>query len=173
VDCPCCGYATLVARNVYNVCRLCNWEDDGQDDVDADAVRRGPNAGHSLAQARANFKRFRVMYAPGRDPRTIGATSELEFTTKGRLMVALERLRRCQRSEIERINLEVAGLERILYEEALRRVLAYDRARLGAPREGAIEPVPAPIDRPSSTATAGTGRWLRSLRKLVTGFDLG
>ena len=27
-DCPCCHYPMLVERGGYDICRLCNWEDD-------------------------------------------------------------------------------------------------------------------------------------------------
>ncbi|MFI7597551.1 CPCC family cysteine-rich protein [Actinoplanes sp. NPDC049681] len=53
--CPCCGYLTLDERGGYEICPVCFWEDDGQDDHDADRVRGGPNRGLSLAQARRNF----------------------------------------------------------------------------------------------------------------------
>ena len=55
-SCPCCGHVTLPERGGYDICRECGWEDDGQDDHDADVVRRGPNAG-SLADARAEYVR--------------------------------------------------------------------------------------------------------------------
>ena len=54
--CPCCGYKTLTERGGYEICPVCFWEDDGQDDQDADDVRDGPNDTLSLTQARANFK---------------------------------------------------------------------------------------------------------------------
>ena len=56
--CPCCGYRTLPERGAYEICSVCFWEDDGQDDHDADVVRGGPNQRLSLAQARANFTAF-------------------------------------------------------------------------------------------------------------------
>jgi hypothetical protein len=54
--CPCCGYLTLSERGMYELCPVCFWEDDGQDDHDADQVRGGPNRGLSLTQARRNFE---------------------------------------------------------------------------------------------------------------------
>ena len=54
--CPCCGFITLVERGAYELCRVCYWEDDGQDEHDAAEVRGGPNAGLSLEQARRNFR---------------------------------------------------------------------------------------------------------------------
>jgi hypothetical protein len=56
--CPCCGCKTLRDRGGFEICRVCFWEDDGQDDHDADLVRGGPNALLSLAQARVNYRRF-------------------------------------------------------------------------------------------------------------------
>ncbi len=56
--CPCCGYRTLDERGGFEICDICFWEDDGQDDYDATAVRGGPNGSLSLAQARENFKVF-------------------------------------------------------------------------------------------------------------------
>ena len=56
--CPCCGYRTLNERGGDNICRVCFWQDDGQDEQDADTVRGGPNRSLSLTQARANYKAF-------------------------------------------------------------------------------------------------------------------
>jgi hypothetical protein len=56
--CPCCGCRTLDERGGYDICPICFWEDDGQDDHDADVVRGGPNGELSLSQARANYRRF-------------------------------------------------------------------------------------------------------------------
>jgi len=56
--CPCCGYWTLAERGGFDICKVCYWEDDGQDDHDADTVRGGPNGSLSLTQARFNFKEF-------------------------------------------------------------------------------------------------------------------
>lgn len=56
--CPCCGYRTLGERGGYEICSVCFWEDDGQDDHDADRVRGGPNGSLSLTAARANYGRI-------------------------------------------------------------------------------------------------------------------
>lgn len=58
VSCPCCGFVTLLRRGWFEICPVCFWEDDGQDEDDADAVRGGPNRDLSLTQARANFREF-------------------------------------------------------------------------------------------------------------------
>ena len=57
-ECPCCGYVTLEERGGYDICPVCFWEDDGQDDHDADDVRGGPNYTLSLTAARANYRQM-------------------------------------------------------------------------------------------------------------------
>ena len=56
--CPCCGFKTLSERGGFDICQVCYWEDDGQDDHDADVVRGGPNYTLSLTKARENFREF-------------------------------------------------------------------------------------------------------------------
>jgi hypothetical protein len=63
-ECPCCGYPTLTQLDHYEICYLCDWEDDGQEDDDADRVRGGPNSDYSLTEARENFKKYLNMYRP-------------------------------------------------------------------------------------------------------------
>ena len=46
----------MTERSAYEICPVCFWEDDGQDDHDADHVRGGPNGTLSLTAARANFQ---------------------------------------------------------------------------------------------------------------------
>lgn len=53
--CPCCGYDTIDGRGDYDICTICWWEDDGQDNDDANIVRGGPNSTLSLSRARLNF----------------------------------------------------------------------------------------------------------------------
>jgi hypothetical protein len=52
--CPCCGYATLGAEGGFGICRICLWEDDGQDDPVAHEFWAGPNP-TSLEDARRNY----------------------------------------------------------------------------------------------------------------------
>lgn len=52
--CPCCGYATLGEVGGFEICRICLWEDDGQDDPVAHEFWGGPNP-TSLEEARRNF----------------------------------------------------------------------------------------------------------------------
>jgi hypothetical protein len=63
-NCPCCYYPTLTERGGFDICKLCFWEDDGQDDQDADKVRGGLNSNYSLTEARENFKQYYTMYRP-------------------------------------------------------------------------------------------------------------
>lgn len=50
--CPGCGYPTLNERGNYEICDLCNWEDDNQDNKEADEVWGGPNGNLSLTAHR-------------------------------------------------------------------------------------------------------------------------
>lgn len=56
--CPCCGCFTLGSAGSFEICPVCFWEDDGQDDGDAEVVRGGPNGRLSLSRARENYLRF-------------------------------------------------------------------------------------------------------------------
>ncbi|MEK8038405.1 CPCC family cysteine-rich protein [Burkholderia contaminans] len=56
--CPCCRFKTLSERGGYEICAVCFWEDDGQDDDDADEVLGGPNGDLSLTKGRANYRAF-------------------------------------------------------------------------------------------------------------------
>jgi hypothetical protein len=52
----------LRERAQSELCLLCDWEDDGQDDADADEIRGGPNGDLSLSEARENFADHWSMY---------------------------------------------------------------------------------------------------------------
>ena len=56
--CPCCRYATLAGRGHFEICPVCFWEDDGQDDHDATVARGGPNGALSLEDERRNYLAF-------------------------------------------------------------------------------------------------------------------
>jgi hypothetical protein len=53
--CPCCGYKTLDAPGALQLCSVCWWEDDGQENEDASEIRLTVNGQLSLNQARANY----------------------------------------------------------------------------------------------------------------------
>jgi ribosomal protein L37AE/L43A len=90
--CPCCGYPTLVERAAYEICGLCNWEDDGQDNNNADEIWGGPNKDYSLIEARDNFESYLVMYAPENDMRIGGPDSKREREIKRQLVNAYSQL---------------------------------------------------------------------------------
>jgi hypothetical protein len=129
VRCPCCGYPTLTEHAGYEICELCNWEDDGQSDSDADEVWGGPNADYSLTEARRNFAQYRVMYQPDRDMRITGADSKLEWETKGFLMEAFKKFA-SSAGDQETLVQEILRLEEILRNETARQVREY-QAKLG------------------------------------------
>jgi hypothetical protein len=56
--CPCCRKRALTERGGFEICAVCFWEDDGQDDHDAGVVRGGPNGALSLTTARENYLRL-------------------------------------------------------------------------------------------------------------------
>ncbi|MFX1517656.1 MAG: CPCC family cysteine-rich protein [Promethearchaeota archaeon] len=64
--CPCCRYDTLddPRLNSFEICYLCWWEDDGQNDHNAHIVVGGPNSDYSLLEARNNFKKHLLMFRP-------------------------------------------------------------------------------------------------------------
>jgi hypothetical protein len=55
--CPCCAFRTLSAPGAMHLCPVCWWEDDGQEDGDAAAVRLTVNGQLSLAEARDSYAR--------------------------------------------------------------------------------------------------------------------
>jgi hypothetical protein len=60
--CPCCGYPTLGERGTYEICEICNWEDDGQDSHNSEKILSGPNKNYSLSECRENFEKHHTMY---------------------------------------------------------------------------------------------------------------
>ncbi len=60
--CPSCGFPTLSKRWFYEICSICDWQHDGQDDKDADEIMGGPNGGLSLTQSRLNFCKLLLLY---------------------------------------------------------------------------------------------------------------
>ena len=56
--CPSCGYPTLNERGEYEICSICDWEDDNQDDSDADEISGGPNSTLSLTKSRLQIGRI-------------------------------------------------------------------------------------------------------------------
>lgn len=75
--CPCCEFPTLRSRGGYEICTLCLWEDDGQDIVNADEQRPGPNQPYSLSRARRNFRNHFHMF-DDEDKLAVGELSTAE-----------------------------------------------------------------------------------------------
>lgn len=53
--CPSCGYPTLLNKGGDEICEICRWEDDGQDDENADEILGGPNGKLSLTDSRLSI----------------------------------------------------------------------------------------------------------------------
>jgi hypothetical protein len=64
--CPCCKFSTLNENGGFEICLICWWEDDGQNDNNANVVRGGPNSHYSLARAQKNFAEHGNMYDAGK-----------------------------------------------------------------------------------------------------------
>lgn len=60
--CPCCFLRTISELSSYEICPICGWEDDGQNDSNEELVLGGPNKGYSLEEARKNFELLKTMY---------------------------------------------------------------------------------------------------------------
>lgn len=117
-NCPCCGYPTLEERQGWEICCLCNWEDDPH----ADEVWGGPNQDYSLTEARENFKKHYTMY---RDRRTISKQTDKEVQTKKRLVNAFEKLRTANNESAQQIWLEIDSFEKELDDIVHERVEHY------------------------------------------------
>ncbi|MEK3916232.1 CPCC family cysteine-rich protein [Paenibacillus sp. FSL H7-0331] len=111
-NCPCCNYPTLEERRGWEICCLCNWEDDGKDDPLADKVWGGPNPDYSLTEARENFKKRYIMY---RDRRRILKQTNKEIQTKRNLINAFEKLRTANNESTQQIWQEIDSFEKELY----------------------------------------------------------
>lgn len=90
--CPCCGYPTLDSYASYDICLMCNWEDDGQNDEDADVVSGGPNGPYSLTEARINFTKYLCMYKPNKDMRVTGGDTSQQKAIKEKLKIAYNKI---------------------------------------------------------------------------------
>ncbi|MDK8182029.1 CPCC family cysteine-rich protein [Paenibacillus sp. UMB4589-SE434] len=110
-NCPCCGYPTLEERRGWEICCLCNWEDDGQDDPHADNVWGGPNQDYSLTEARENFKKYYIMY---RDRQIILKQTDKEIQTKKSLINAFEKLRTADNESVQQIWQDIDSFEKVL-----------------------------------------------------------
>ncbi|MFN7948415.1 MAG: CPCC family cysteine-rich protein [Blastocatellia bacterium] len=126
LTCPCCGYPTLGERGAFEICFLCDWEDDGQDDLGADEIRGGPNQDYSLTEARLNFEEYLVMYPPERDTRIAGPDCEDAIRTKREIIEAFnDMLNEPEPEELNRLWKVVGDGERTLEKELKRLIREY------------------------------------------------
>jgi hypothetical protein len=108
--CPCCGYPTLDKRGGYDICILCNWEDDGQDDPHADEVWGGPIGTLSLSQARTNFKQNQTSLSDKK------AKSPVEELAKQAIMATFDAMK----DESDPKEIDLLWMQVIINEEVLR-----------------------------------------------------
>lgn len=101
--CPCCGYPTLPERGGYDICCLCGWEDDGQDDPHAGEVWGGPNGRYSLTEARENFKRYWIKFSPGNDTRLVSGDTAVDLEAKKAIVTAFDAMGAADEAEQGRL----------------------------------------------------------------------
>lgn len=82
-SCPCCGYRTIGERGNYDICKVCWWEDDGQDNQHSEKIMGGPNYGISLVIGRYNYLIY-GLYDPKRTDLMKLKAEQNEFE-KGRI----------------------------------------------------------------------------------------
>jgi hypothetical protein len=127
VQCPCCGYRTLMEHGAFEICILCWWEDDGQADRDADEIRGGPNGGESLTSARQNFRDHLTMYPRDADRRIGGTDTAAEVEAKRMIMNALDFLQDASAYDAIALWNNVNRAETALEAETDKKVQAFER----------------------------------------------
>jgi hypothetical protein len=128
VSCPCCGYPTLGERAMYDICDLCDWEDDGQDDENASIVSGGPNSGYSLEQARINFQKYKTMYSPAHNTTTFDGDSDLRVSLKNELIGVFEEMLLLGSSKTNSLWKRALKLEKSLYKELGDSIKEYEKS---------------------------------------------
>ncbi|WP_199915080.1 CPCC family cysteine-rich protein [Aquimarina sp. Aq107] len=87
-SCPCCGYRTIGERGNYDICKVCWWEDDGQDNQHSEQVMGGPNYGISLVMGRYNYLVY-GLYDPKRTDLMEKKAEEREYK-RGRIFEIID-----------------------------------------------------------------------------------
>ena len=72
-SCPVCGYLTLIERNIYDICGICFWEDDGIDDFEENN-ESGPN--------RMTLKEGRILFHEAKQKLLTSISSSDNFRSK-------------------------------------------------------------------------------------------
>lgn len=88
-SCPCCGFRTIAERGNYNICKVCWWEDDGQDNEYSPEEKSGPNYGISLVLGRFNYIMY-GLYDPNRTD-LIKLKAETEMYKIGRIFKIIDK----------------------------------------------------------------------------------
>jgi hypothetical protein len=65
--CPCCGWRTIEKRYDFEICTVCWWEDDGQDNDQTESMIGSPNDGLSITNARLNVIRYGIYNSERKD----------------------------------------------------------------------------------------------------------
>ena len=109
---------------------LCNWEDDGQDDDNANEVLGGPNADYSLSEARTNFRERGHMYRAGGDRRFLGGDTTEESEVKAELIAIYTAWKRGDTPTQEQED-NALRLERRLHTSLSSRIMAHEAGLRG------------------------------------------
>lgn len=118
--CPCCGYPTI-GQGFGNICELCDWEDEGQDDYNADEVIGIPNGQYSLVEARFNFEHYLQKRCP--DDEFYRPDSDRRIEIKLKLIAAFDALMDGPSSEESaRLWQMVEDCKQALYQELKREI---------------------------------------------------
>ena len=119
VTCPCCGYPTLKRKARHDICELCNWEDDGEDDLGegASTVPGGANGSYTLTLARENFVRYRTMYSPHNNTTVTGPDSEEREALKNDLTEQFDQLLMANEQTIKVVWQHILVIELALFKE--------------------------------------------------------
>jgi hypothetical protein len=126
--CPCCGYPTLPERAGDDICDLCDWQDNGQDDPHAGEVTGGPNNQYSLTQARENFKRSLIMYDPDGEFCIVPGHTQAEIDAKKAMIAAFEAIRANGGKDSDALHAEIERSRRVLGAEAVKKMRQYERS---------------------------------------------
>lgn len=131
-ECPCCGYATLTVRSRFENCFLCDWEDDGQDDHNADIVLGGPNVDYSLTEARNNFQKYGNMFRASHVSRK--GDSPTEIKAKKRIIEAFEQIKTAKNDEEKGKYWRRIGKNRNILRQELRKLILRSDEQVIRPR---------------------------------------
>ena len=89
-SCDCCGYKTLIYQGGYDLCFLCDWEDDDTYSWEyPDEVVGGANHDYSLREASRNFHKYYIMYRVANPEQYFSLFKDV-IEAKKRLMMYLD-----------------------------------------------------------------------------------